>query len=207
MGERSKVGAERTGGHHAADSSPSRRPPGFEQERKLEATQHELQNRKENPMTKKSTIPAVGYIRMSSDHQQDSLKRQRQDIEALAERDGYKIVHSPTPVPFLSVTGRFRIAVSWAGPETSAAGKWIDLAISLLTAVLADWGVGGKTSSGYGRRVDRHAPIVGQVDQDSSVGGHDFHDNCHGTAPQILKGLQVATSDNRYVGTDGRFRP
>ncbi len=36
--------------------------------------------------------PAVGYIRMSSDQQQDSPARQRQDIQALAERLGYQIV-------------------------------------------------------------------------------------------------------------------
>ncbi len=35
--------------------------------------------------------PAVGYIRMSSDQQQDSPARQRQDIQALAERFGYQI--------------------------------------------------------------------------------------------------------------------
>ncbi len=36
--------------------------------------------------------PAVGYIRMSSDQQQDSPARQRQDIQALAERLGYQIL-------------------------------------------------------------------------------------------------------------------
>ncbi|MBI3864046.1 MAG: recombinase family protein [Planctomycetia bacterium] len=37
-------------------------------------------------------VPAVGYIRMSTDQQQDSPARQRQDIEALAERAGYRII-------------------------------------------------------------------------------------------------------------------
>jgi len=42
---------------------------------------------------KKTTMkPAVGYIRMSSDQQQDSPARQRKDIEALARRLGYRIV-------------------------------------------------------------------------------------------------------------------
>lgn len=37
-------------------------------------------------------IPAAGYIRMSTDKQEDSPARQRNDIEALAERLGYRIV-------------------------------------------------------------------------------------------------------------------
>ena len=35
--------------------------------------------------------PAVGYIRMSTDKQEDSPARQRRDIEAMAERNGYRI--------------------------------------------------------------------------------------------------------------------
>lgn len=36
--------------------------------------------------------PAVGYIRMSTDQQQDSPARQRHDIEALAQRQGFRII-------------------------------------------------------------------------------------------------------------------
>lgn len=36
--------------------------------------------------------PAVGYIRMSTDQQQDSPQRQRRDIETLAERQGFRIL-------------------------------------------------------------------------------------------------------------------
>jgi site-specific DNA recombinase len=36
-------------------------------------------------------VPAVGYIRMSTDRQEDSPARQRRDIESLAERLGYRI--------------------------------------------------------------------------------------------------------------------
>jgi len=42
--------------------------------------------------TKPKLKPAVGYIRMSTDQQQDSPARQRQDIEALAKRLGYRIL-------------------------------------------------------------------------------------------------------------------
>ena len=34
-------------------------------------------------------IPAVGYVRMSTDQQQDSPARQRSDIQKLAQRMGY----------------------------------------------------------------------------------------------------------------------
>lgn len=53
----------------------------------------------------------------------------------------------PTPVAFLSATGRYLVAVR--GPD--AGGEWADAALDLLTHALADWGIGGKTSSGYGR--------------------------------------------------------
>ena len=58
---------------------------------------------------------------------------------------------SPTPVPFLSVTGTFRVAVSWHGPTSDKAKNWTKLARSLLYDALKDWGIGGKTTSGYGR--------------------------------------------------------
>jgi CRISPR type III-B/RAMP module RAMP protein Cmr6 len=58
---------------------------------------------------------------------------------------------SPTPVPFLSVVGRFHVAVSWHGPEHEQSRKWTEFALNLLRDALFHWGVGGKTTSGYGR--------------------------------------------------------
>jgi CRISPR-associated protein Cmr6 len=63
---------------------------------------------------------------------------------------------SPIPIAFLSVSGTFRIRLSWCGPSGTAtieAQAWMQLAITLLQEALAEWGVGGKTSSGYGRLV------------------------------------------------------
>jgi len=61
---------------------------------------------------------------------------------------------SPIPVTFLSVSGAFRVRVSWAGPAGfQQSAEWTSLALELLKEALADWGVGGKTSSGYGRLV------------------------------------------------------
>ena len=62
----------------------------------------------------------------------------------------------PTPITFLSVAGKFHIAVSCdvAGEDGQ---KWAKLAFDLLTEALREWGVGGKTSSGYGR-MTTHEP-------------------------------------------------
>lgn len=51
----------------------------------------------------------------------------------------------PTPISFLSATGSFLFAVKGPTPE------WTEFAMNLLKIALADYGVGGKTSSGYGR--------------------------------------------------------
>lgn len=53
---------------------------------------------------------------------------------------------SPTPIPFPSVSGRFLIAIQ--SPE---APEWAVPAMDIVKMALAESGVGGKTSSGYGR--------------------------------------------------------
>ncbi len=63
---------------------------------------------------------------------------------------------SPVPVSFLSVSGAFDVRLSWSGPTTAPSDQaeaWTALAMKLLREALAEWGVGGKTSSGYGRLV------------------------------------------------------
>jgi CRISPR-associated protein Cmr6 len=51
---------------------------------------------------------------------------------------------SPTPIPFLTATGKYLIALD--GPE-----KWVETAYEILWHALCQLGVGAKTSSGYGR--------------------------------------------------------
>ena len=51
---------------------------------------------------------------------------------------------SPNPVPFISATGDYLIALS--GPS-----DWVDLTFDILGKAMETEGVGGKTSSGYGR--------------------------------------------------------
>jgi CRISPR-associated protein Cmr6 len=63
---------------------------------------------------------------------------------------------SPVPVSFLSVAGTFDVRLSWSGPASASqdqAEAWTKLAMQLLREALAEWGVGGKTNSGYGRLV------------------------------------------------------
>lgn len=58
----------------------------------------------------------------------------------------------PNPVSFLSVNGSFLLAVSCdLEPKETAGRQWAELALTLLSQALEEWGIGGKTSSGYGR--------------------------------------------------------
>lgn len=62
---------------------------------------------------------------------------------------------SPTPIPFLTVTGTFLAALQ---PAPSAEG-WDEVAYGILGHAVAELGVGAKTSSGYGRmRLDKPIP-------------------------------------------------
>ena len=76
---------------------------------------------------------------------------------------------SPIPVPFLSVAGRFHVAVSWCGPEDyDKSVSWTEMTFGLLLDALcgpvdpetkqrvsaAAFGIGGKTTSGYGRMTE-----------------------------------------------------
>jgi len=53
---------------------------------------------------------------------------------------------SPNPVGFVTVRPRVRMLFALSGPP-----EWTELAEHLLSDALESWGVGGKTSSGYGR--------------------------------------------------------
>lgn len=52
----------------------------------------------------------------------------------------------PNPVGFLSVPPGVRFLLALSGPPV-----WTELALTLLREALTEWGVGGKTSAGYGR--------------------------------------------------------
>ncbi|GCF10223.1 type III-B CRISPR module RAMP protein Cmr6 [Dictyobacter arantiisoli] len=64
---------------------------------------------------------------------------------------------SPVPIPFLSATGHYLIAL--AAPDLEQKQAWIDFTFDLLAQALLDWGIGAKTSSGYGRMTIKEPPI------------------------------------------------
>lgn len=52
---------------------------------------------------------------------------------------------SPNPVAFLTVRPKCRLLLALSGPS-----EWTELAAQLLADALKNWGVGGKTTAGYG---------------------------------------------------------
>lgn len=66
----------------------------------------------------------------------------------------------PTPVQFLTVKPDVRFLLALSGPP-----DWTALAAHFLQEALEHWGVGGKTSSGYGRGKDfKSSPIEARSD-------------------------------------------
>ena len=55
----------------------------------------------------------------------------------------------PNPVPFLTATGDYMLAL--AAPELEEQDAWIERTFTILGHALEEMGVGAKTSSGYGR--------------------------------------------------------
>lgn len=62
----------------------------------------------------------------------------------------------PIPVAFLSMTGGFLVALS-CDVAGEVGQQWVDLAFQLLSRALEEWGIGGKTNTGYGRMLARSA--------------------------------------------------
>lgn len=60
----------------------------------------------------------------------------------------------PNPVPFVSATGKYLIAL--AAPD--GCEGWREIAFKILKAALGNEGIGGKTSSGYGRMTAEELP-------------------------------------------------
>lgn len=58
---------------------------------------------------------------------------------------------SPIPVPFLSATGHYLVALAAPDLEPALKPIWIDKTFGILGRALRDIGIGAKTSSGYGR--------------------------------------------------------
>lgn len=66
---------------------------------------------------------------------------------------------SPNPVPFISATGSYLIAL--AASDLPANNEWVQSTFDILEAALKEMGIGAKTSSGYGRmefEIDQNGP-------------------------------------------------
>ena len=94
---------------------------------------------------------------------------------------------SPTPIPFLSVTGSFLVALGGQYP------LWNESAYNILEIALTEKGVGAKTSSGYGRIVRPSSKSESIAPQDPFVAGIEARLNAltsqsaPGQLPQISK--------------------
>ena len=58
---------------------------------------------------------------------------------------------SPTPIPFLSATGTYLIALAAPELQIQKGSEWITATFNILEEALKTLGIGAKTSSGYGR--------------------------------------------------------
>jgi CRISPR-associated protein Cmr6 len=115
---------------------------------------------------------------------------------------------SPVPVSFLSVTGIFQIRLSWNGPidtPPELATEWTGRTMTLMKEALAEWGIGGKTSSGYGRLVvpEDKTKSVDQVPGalvDSAPPGP-----VHKPHTRVLVVQRTIDGKIRYKAVDGRL--
>ena len=57
----------------------------------------------------------------------------------------------PVPVRFLHVSGTFEIGIACEDPDPKTREEWIDFVFILICEALKNYGIGGKTRSGYGR--------------------------------------------------------
>lgn len=74
----------------------------------------------------------------------------------------------PVPVSFLSVVGDFFVALS-CDVSGEAGQQWADLTFQLLSCALKDWGIGGKTNTGYGRMLARSTALTSDQDGRAQV--------------------------------------
>jgi CRISPR-associated protein Cmr6 len=96
---------------------------------------------------------------------------------------------SPTPVPFLSATGSYLLAL--AAPDLPTDNEWVPRTFDILEHALKEMGIGAKTSSGYGRmefEIDQNGP--GMEEAQAFI--------------QELGGIQAASLTSRFDGLVGK---
>jgi CRISPR type III-B/RAMP module RAMP protein Cmr6 len=110
----------------------------------------------------------------------------------------------PNPITFLSIVGSFHVAVS-CDVQSEDGEKWAKLAFKMLTEGLKEWGIGGKTNTGYGRlvlegREERGAQSSAgaELEADPSSEGLDLQKSLK-PAPPAAKKLKYKKGDTVEV--------
>ena len=98
---------------------------------------------------------------------------------------------SPVPVTFLAVKGEFEIRVNCEGGDKD----WEYLALELLEQALENWGVGGKTNSGYG---------CGELVKSSGAGSATSSSPVSGLASLLTPGQKI---EARVAGINKKGNP
>lgn len=106
----------------------------------------------------------------------------------------------PNPVPFLSVVGTFRIAISCDVPGP-VGQEWAERVFGLLSDSLQEWGIGGKTNAGYGRLVkaDLDRKSVSESNQDKTC---EIKPEAKHKVPESLIPSKSVTKTPRYKRGD-----
>ncbi|MFA6364573.1 type III-B CRISPR module RAMP protein Cmr6 [Methanoregula sp.] len=120
----------------------------------------------------------------------------------------------PNPVSFLSINGTFYISVSCdcdvddENGKNETGKKWEDLAFRILSDALREWGIGGKTSAGYGRMIPagnfssgNSAPSSGIIIAGKPISGTSAPNN----GPRYRKEDPVTAT--RIADPKGKSRP
>nr|WP_321352796.1 type III-B CRISPR module RAMP protein Cmr6 [uncultured Methanoregula sp.] len=112
----------------------------------------------------------------------------------------------PNPISFLSLSGIFHIAVT-CDIQDANGKEWEKLAFQILSEALCNWGIGGKTSAGYGRlvKIEGVPPEVKKPASPNSPGnvtiaGNPYH-------PGNKKYNQFPQSGNSQQGKYGPSYP
>lgn len=109
----------------------------------------------------------------------------------------------PTPIPFLSVRGKFRLAVGCDVPG-EVGTEWANLAMKILEGALSDWGIGGKTAAGYGRMA--RLKETAKIEEPPGLGKEARPPAMIDSVPENVLVLSVRLPNGKYKGTasDGK---
>lgn len=105
----------------------------------------------------------------------------------------------PNPVPFLSATGIYLLAL--AAPDFQQPTRWVDIAFQILAEALEQLGIGAKTSSGYGRLELLDSPMRSmnsalktQEHLQPAEGPHNPIERIRAKLPQLRTGQEIKGS-------------